>query len=157
MNKELEFVRPGPVSKYTPEICNRVIEAASQGAHISGMMLAIGVQSKDTWYRWQKEYPEFKEAVEYAHIVSQAFYEKLGLEGMTGKIPNFNATTFALTMNNKFGDEYKRGASGAGSTEITLNTVNYNSDQVNEKIAQKLEKLKSLGIDIAELNNERTE
>jgi hypothetical protein len=50
-------------------------------------------------------------------------------------------------MNNKFGNEYKRNAS---STEVTItnNTLNLTSEQVTEKIAQKMEKLKSLGVDI---------
>ncbi len=148
MTQELVVLKPGPGTKYEETACLKVVEAASRGAHIPGMMLSLGVKSKDTWYRWQKEYPEFKEAVEFAKVVSQAFYEELGLAGIQGKIKDFNATTFALMMNNKFGEEYKRSSSGGGNTEITLNTVNYSSDQVNQKIAQKLEKLKSLGLDL---------
>jgi len=141
-------VKRGPKNKYTPEMCDAIVAAASSGGHIPEMMLSIGIKSKDTWYRWQKENPEFKEAVEYSKIVNQAFYEKIGLKGIMGEIPNFNATTFALMMNNKFGDEYKRSHSGNGPTEITVNTVNYNEEQTTEKIAQKLEKLKALGVDL---------
>jgi hypothetical protein len=136
----------GPKCKYKPEYCDMVIEAASKGGHIPAQMIAIGVKSKDTWYRWQKDYPEFREAVEYAKVVSQALLEGIGMKGMMGEIPNFNATTYALVMNNKFKEDYKRDSSGSGPTEITFNTLNLTSDQITDKIAQKLEKLKSLGV-----------
>ncbi len=137
----------GAPIKYNPLMCETIFDVAKVGGHIPAMMLRLGIRSKDTWYRWQEEYPEFKEAVAFAKIISQAFHEHIGLQGAMGEIPNFNASTYALIMNNKFSDDYKRSSSGAGNTEITMNTINYTAEQINEKIAQKLEKLKSLGVD----------
>lgn len=136
----------GPRPKYKPEYCDTVVAVASEGKHIAHMMMAIGVKSKDTWYRWQKDYPAFKEAVEFAKVVSQAKYEDIGLEAIQGKIPNFSSSTYALIMNNKFKDDYKRDPAGHAPTEITFNTLNLTSDQITDKIAQKLEKLKALGV-----------
>lgn len=137
----------GPKVKYSSDMCTKVVEQASRGGHIPAMMMSIGVKSKDTWYRWQKEYPEFREAVEYAKIVNQAYMEEIGMNAILGRIKDFNASTYALVMNNKFGDEYKKAASGS-TTEITFNTLNLSSDEISQKIAQKLEKLKGLGVDI---------
>lgn len=142
------LVKTGPQPKYKQEYCDIIVKAAAEGKHIPGMMMSIGVRSKDTWYRWQREYPEFKEAVEYADIVSQATHEDIGIKGMTGQIPGFNSTTYALVMNNKFGGDYKRNPSTATEINITNNTLNLTPEQVQQKIAQKLEKLKSLGVDI---------
>lgn len=142
------LVKTGPKPKYLPQYCEDIIEVAASGGHIPAMMLKIGVRSKETWYRWQKEYPEFKEAVEFANVVSQATYEELGYRGLTGQIKFFNATTYAMIMNNKFGDEYKRNGSSDTEINIVNNTLNLTPDQVNQKIAQKIEKLKSLGVDI---------
>lgn len=146
------LIKRGPKPQFKPEYCDAITSIASSGGHIPAMMLSIGIKSKDTWYRWQREYPEFKEAVEFAEIISQATHEEIGLQGMTGKIPNFNSTTYALIMNNKFGKDYKRNPNGSSgsSTEINItnNTMNLTSEQVQQKIAQKLEKLKSLGVDI---------
>ena len=144
---ETVVLKPGPVSKYTPELCNKIYEVAAQGGHIAEMMVATGIKSKDTWYRWQTEHPEFKKAVEYAKIVSQAHYEKVGYLGATGQINNFNASAYALIMNNKFKDEYSR-SGGGSNTEITINQLSLNNEQIDQKIAQKLEKLKSLGVDL---------
>lgn len=142
-----EAEKRGPKEKYKPEFCNNIADVASQGGHIPAMMLSIGVKSKDTWYRWQREHSEFKEAVEYAELISQAYYEKLGLDACKGLIPNFSASTYAIIVNNKFSKEYKRNPTGT-EINITTNNVNLTPEQLQQKIAQKIEKLKSLGEDI---------
>ena len=142
MSKEL---KAGPKSKYSPSMCDDILKVASEGGHVASMMIKLGIASKETFYRWQNENPEFKEAYNLSKLMSQAYYEKLGLSGILGEIPNFNSSTYALIMNNKFSDEYKRSGSGGSHTEITLNTLNMSPEQIDSKIAQKLEKLKSLG------------
>jgi hypothetical protein len=140
-------IKRGPESKYTPSMCQTLTEIASRGGHVAEMMINLGISSKETFYRWQNENPEFKEAYALSKLVSQAYFERVGLHGALGEIPNFNATTYALIMNNKFPDEYKRSGSGS-HTEITVNTLNLSPEQIESKIAQKLEKLKSLGVTI---------
>lgn len=150
-NTSLEIIpraKSGPVCKYHPDMANTLLAIAAEGGHISEMMVALNIRSKETFYRWQNDYPEFKEAYEFSKIISQAYHEKLGREGASGKIPNFNATAYALIMNNKFGDEYKRGSGGGSNTEITINTLNVDPTQRQLKIAQKIEQLKSLGVDL---------
>lgn len=139
--------KKGAPSLFSVDKCQQIVEVAAQGGHIAAMMKAIGIKSKDTWYRWQKEYPEFKAAVEEAEIESQAYLEFVGLQGILGKIPNFNSSTYALVMNNKFSSEYKRNPA-ATEINVTNNTLNLTPEQVTQKIAQKMEKLKSLGVDI---------
>lgn len=140
------MAKRGRKTKYTKDVCEKIIEAAGQGAHIPGMMVAAGIASKETWYNWIERHPEFKEAVERAKVISQAVYEQIGFKGTTGQIKGFNATSWAMIMNNKFGDEYKRNDTG-GHTEVTINQLNLSPDQVEQKIQQKMERLKSLGID----------
>lgn len=150
-NKVLEgelVKKPGPDSKYLPIMCQQIMEVAQEGGHIAAMRAKLGYISKDTFYRWQEEYPEFKEAVEASKLISQVYYEKIGLLGATGQIKDFNATTYALIMNNKFKDEYSRGTGGGSHTEITYNnTLQLSSDEVKQQIAQKIEKLRNLGQD----------
>lgn len=134
----------GAPKKYDPKFCEEICLVAAGGGHIPAMMIKIGVKSKDTWYRWQKEYPEFKESVEYAELISQAFYEDLGLKAVQGKIKDFSATTYALLMNNKFGKDYKRNPTSS-EINITNNTLNMTPEQVQQKIAQITQKMKSAG------------
>lgn len=143
-----DVLKAGAPSKYDPAMCDKVIATAAQGGHIAEMMLSIGIKSKDTWYRWQKEHPEFAEAVKDASTVSLAFHERNLLQGALGMIPGFNATAYAMIMNNKFKAEYSR--SGSGGTEITVNNLNLTDEQMLQKIQQKYKRLKSLGIDFEE-------
>ncbi len=148
-NKAIEgevMPRPGPVSKYKPEYCQALLQVAEEGGHIAAMRAALGGISKDTWYRWQEDHPEFKHAVEHAKLLSQVFYEKLGLKGIQGDVRYFNAATYALVMHNKFEDDYKKSAGSNTEINVVNNTLNLTSEEVQIKIDQKLEKLKALGM-----------
>lgn len=131
-------------TKYEEWMCDKIIEVAEQGGHCAAMCKAIGVKSRDTFYRWLKEYPELNEAYEKSKTVSQAFYEEVLLAGALGKIKNYNFNSIAMILNNKFGEEYKRSASGS-NTEINIGSINsieqLTSQELDKKIAQLQKKL----------------
>ena len=69
----------------------------------------IGVKldiSQDTFCRWQKENPEFSEAVKEAVRHSQAWWEKKGRQATFGGVEGFNATSYIFNMKNRFRDEW---------------------------------------------------
>lgn len=141
-----EFIPRGRPRIYDPSMCEKIIEVAAQGGHIPAMCLAIGVRSVDTWYRWKEEYPEFREATEYAALVSQAYHEAIGAKAIKGEIPNFNFNAYAIVMNNKFPGEYRRSANSA-STEINIGSINsierLEDSVLNRKIQMLTDKLVS--------------
>ncbi len=151
-NKEVKVGRP---SKYEPWMCDKIIEVAGEGGHIPAMCAAIGIRSEDTFHRWKKEHKEFADAYEEARTISQGVYESLLLQGALGKIKNFNFNAIAMIMNNKFPNDYKRGTGSGSNTEVTINQLNMTPEQVSAKINQKLERLKSMGIEL--LDHDRTE
>lgn len=134
-------------TKYEPWMCDAIVEVANNGGHVAQMCLAIGVNSRDTFYRWLELYPEFKEAYESASISSLAFYEQVMLGGGLGKIKNFNFNAIAMIMNNKYRGEYTRGT-GAG-TEINIGSINtlshLDENMLNKKIEAIQHKLQHLG------------
>ena len=138
---EGEVLRKG---KYDPSMCQTILNVAEQGGHVPAMMKAIGILSKDTFYRWLREHPEFNEAYEASKVASQAFYEEVLLAGALGKIKNFNFNALAMTLNNKFCEEYKRNATGSTS-EINIGSINsiehLDSKELDKKIAKLQEKL----------------
>lgn len=143
---EGEVLRKG---KYDPSMCQIILNVAEQGGHVPAMMKAIGILSKDTFYRWLREHPEFNEAYEASKVASQAFYEEILLAGAIGKIKNFNFNALAMTMNNKFGEEYKRNATGS-TTEINVGSINsiehLDSKELDKKILKLQEKLNLLPV-----------
>lgn len=131
-------------TKFEAWMCDKIIEVAQQGRHVAGMCIEIGIRSRDTFYRWLNRYPEFKEAYEYTKLVSQDVHEQLGFRGMTGQIKNFNFSSYAMIMNNKFPEEYKRTGNGP-NTEINIGSINsierLDQKALDEKIQQLQEKL----------------
>ncbi len=141
---EGEVLQKDRKSKYDPNMCKTILEVAESGGHVPAMMKAIGILSKDTFYRWLREYPEFNEAYEASKVASQAFYEEVLLAGALGKIKNFNFNALAMTMNNKFSEEYKRNATGSTS-EINIGSINsienLNTTELDKKIQKLQQKL----------------
>lgn len=145
--------KTGPKSKYTPNMCQIIIDIAAQGGHIAAMRNALGGISKDTWYAWKDKYQEFKDAVDHAEAVSQEFYENIGLNGITGHLKGFNSTAYIHLMSNKFKEDYSRSGDSKTEINVTNNTVNLTSEQVTQRIAQRLEQLQNLGVDILNENS----
>lgn len=142
-----EVIQPlGRPVTYEPWMCQKIVEVARRGGHIAAMCEEIGIRSEDTFHRWKRENPDFKAAYEHARLASKAVYEERLLQGALGLIPGFNATAFAMLMNNKFPEEYKR--EHKASTEITINSLNVSPEQIEYKIAQKMDLLKSMGVDL---------
>lgn len=141
---------PGKPSYYEPWMCDKIIEVAARGGHISEMCVELGLKSETSYHDWKKLYPEFKEATETAKLYSKAYYEKLNLQGARGELPGFNGGTMEKIMQAKFSEEYKKDNNGNTNnrTEITINNLNLSPQEVNMKIAQLTEKLKAMGQDI---------
>lgn len=124
----------GRPESYTSDACEAVIKAACKGQHMDGWALAAGARSRQTLYNWEDKHPEFKEALAFAKLVNKVYYEKLGTEGTKGNVVGFNAGAWAITMNNKFSDEYNRtGQTTANTTNINFNTLNLSD---GEKVAR---------------------
>ena len=117
------------------------------------MCKAIGIKSKDTFYRWIKEHKSFGDAYDTSKVESQAFYEDILLAGALGRIKNYNFNSLAMTMNNKFGDEYKRSATGS-NTEINIGAINtieqMSSVELDKRIKQLNNKLSLITYDESE-------
>jgi len=143
-NEILRFI--GRPTEYSPDACNKIVEAAAKGAHTAGMILAAGAKSRTTYYNWQKDYPEFKEAVELANLVSQAYYENPDV------IKNIPTTSWAIIMNNKFPEDYSRTGqtTTSNTTNINFNTLNLTDSQKINRIKGLLEKLNTAGKDLGQ-------
>ncbi len=62
----------------------------------------IGI-SEDTLYEWKKKHKEFSEHTKIAKAVGKCEMMSEALKGMKGKTKYWNATTFAIIMNNCYG------------------------------------------------------
>ena len=154
---EVEVIKAGRPCIYEDWMNDAIVEVAKEGGHIAAMCIKIGIRSEDTFHRWKREIPAFKEAYDEARMHSKALYEQNLLRGSLGLIKDFNATAYMCIINNKFPEDYKRDRTGGGDANITINNLTLTPEQLDYKIAQKTELLKSMGITIPALEQNDSE
>lgn len=125
----------GAPPKYKKEYCELVRDLGKDGKSITQIAVFIGVV-KQTVYNWEKEYPEFLDALTRARENAQAWYEDIGQRGLImGK--DFNASTWAKQVSCRFPKDYTEKIKHDG--EIIVKPFDV-SDCTDEEL-EKLEKL----------------
>ncbi len=92
----------GRPSKYTSAFCNQVIELMSKGYSKEAVAGELGI-SRDTFYQWSKDHKEFSDTIKRGSAQSALYWEKIGMEGMLGKITGFRPAVWIFIMKNRFG------------------------------------------------------
>jgi hypothetical protein len=100
---ELEKKKPraiGRPTKYKKEYCEQLVNHMAKGFSFESFAGSIGV-NRDSLYEWCKVYPDFSDSKKCGLDKSLLFWEQIGMDGLMGKIENFNASTFIFSMKNK--------------------------------------------------------
>lgn len=107
----------GAPSKYSPAYCNEIIELMGQGLSLTAAAAGIGVH-RDTVYEWEKQFPEFSDAVKLARGKRTLKLERDLLSAPDG--PTVTSRIFALK--NAAPDEWrdKHEVSGPNGGAIPL-------------------------------------
>ncbi len=93
----------GRPTKFKPEYCEMLIKhMGTSGLSYETFAPTIGVD-RDTLYHWETKHPKFSDAKKTALAQNKLFWEKIGLAGMTGQVPGFNATLWIFNMKNRHG------------------------------------------------------
>ena len=104
--KEPAPKRPvGRPSEYDPSMLDKIIEIGKIGGSQVEMAVEIGV-SRETFYRWKDELPEFCDTVKKALDLSQSWWEKQGRVA-TFAGDGFNATSYIFNMKNRFKEDWR--------------------------------------------------
>jgi hypothetical protein len=99
--KEKAPVKHGRPSKYEPHYGSMLIDHMSQGLSFETFAAIIQVD-RDTLYEWRKVHPAFSDAFKRGRDLSQLTWERMGLEGITGKIQGFNVAGYIFNMKVRF-------------------------------------------------------
>jgi len=91
-------------TKYNKEILPKILDKFKEGASVCEICADIGI-SRDTFYKWVKEYHEFSDTYKKGLELSQAWWEKIGKAGTIGKL-NINPTMWIYNMKNRFREEW---------------------------------------------------
>ena len=95
----------GRPTKYSADFCEIVVECMSKGFSKEAVAGHLFI-SKQTLYRWEKDYPEFSDALKIGVELSRLHWEGLSIDYKTftqksGK--RIEATTWIFNMKNRFG------------------------------------------------------
>jgi transposase len=92
------------ILKYDPKYCELIVELGKAGASQKTMWSNIGI-SKTTAATWQKNHPEFEEAVSRATTESQAYWEREGLANLNNR--TYNVRLFEIMTKSLFPADYR--------------------------------------------------
>jgi hypothetical protein len=98
--------KKGRPSSYETKYCQMLIDHMAQGFSFETFAALIN-KHPDTVNEWARhggkhEHPEFSDAKKVAFTHNRLFWERIGQDGMRGKIRNFNATVWIFNMKNRF-------------------------------------------------------
>lgn len=89
------------MAKYRAEMCSRVLEMMRTGASHCEVAAELRI-SRETLYVWRGRHAQFARALADGLQLSQAWWEKLGRAGASGKI-DIQPAVWIFNMKNRFG------------------------------------------------------
>ena len=95
----------GTPNKYKNEYCKKAEEILAGGRSLAAVCAKLNI-ARSTLYEWRDNNPEFKQAIDKGLQKCQAYWEELGIDGVTGNYEKFAAAPWIFTMKNRFRDDY---------------------------------------------------
>lgn len=127
----------GRPSKYTPDVCEKVIEWGKQGKSKAWMCSKLGI-SWNGMLLWEAAHPEFVQALEEALIHSQAHWEDLGQDNL--KTQGFQTAIWSRSMAARFPKHWREKTAHVGGDEgdnpIKSETTLMGADEFARRIAR---------------------
>lgn len=127
------MAKVGRPSKYKPEYCEGVLAHMSKGFSFESYAAVIGV-NRDTLFEWTHAHAEFSDYTKRGQDASRYFYEKIGLMGMTGKMPGFNASSWIFSMKNRFGWRDKANIELSGKDGGPISFTHLTDEELQKEI-----------------------
>lgn len=106
---------------YNESMCQIAEQLLSEGKSLARVATELKV-CRDTIYDWRDKHPEFAAALKRGLGACQAFWEDIGMSGITGEIKNFGGTPWMFVMKNRFRADYAE-EKEKSSAESLIETV----------------------------------
>lgn len=94
--------KKGRPSKYDSKYCEKVVSLMGTGLSKEAVAAKLGI-SRDTLYEWVNSHKEFSDSIKIGEAKSRYYWEKIGMDGMMGKIKGFRPVVWIFIMKNRFG------------------------------------------------------
>lgn len=120
-------------SDYDQKYCAEVYKYMSAGFSETQAIASLGT-SRSTFYRWKKEYPDFKEACDKGKVQFDAKHEELGVQGMMKTIDIDYQFWRDLGKYRNGWTEKANASVTTHNTQINIDQMNVLNDQSNEEL-----------------------
>lgn len=124
MAKKLEVKTPAkmgrPKAEFKSEFCEQLIAHMVEGYSFEAFGANCHV-GKDTLYKWLEEHEEFLDARKIGESYCRKTWEKIGKDGASGFIENFNAASWIFNMKNRFKWTDKVEVENTGANTVNIN------------------------------------
>lgn len=120
-------MKVGRPPKYSPEICEDVLEYMRQGDSKIGVAAKLDI-SRETLYAWAKEHKEFSDTIKRGVDLAQAYWEDLGKELVLAR--QGNATAWIYNMKCRFREDWAdltKTDITSGGEKIEGNAITFNN------------------------------
>ena len=111
--------KSGRPTLFKEEYCQKLIDHMAEGLSYESFAGLLGV-GRSTLYDWEKSHPQFSDSKKIGKDKMALFFERLGIDAMTGKIEGFNASTYIFTIKNKLGWRDKQEIENNTRIEINI-------------------------------------
>lgn len=118
------------ISDFNPKYCAEVTKIMAAGKTETEAMSELG-KSRSTFYRWKKEHPEFKEAIDLGKTFYDANIINLGRHGML-KTMDLDFRYWKELSKNVH--ELKDPSSATHNTQINIDQMNVLNEQSNDEL-----------------------
>jgi hypothetical protein len=145
----------GRPSCFTEDMIKTMLDAKDQGASDTQVMKMLGV-CRDTFYRWLRENPEFKEAHNYAKIAEEVHWDRVGEFGIMNP-KAVNGPLYVSYMKKRF-KSWRESVAPESAQQNSINiqnmTVNnvasLSTEELEKQVHARLEALKAANPDLLE-------
>lgn len=139
----IEKKKPGPKIKYRDDFPEILLAQMSDGLSFEACCGFLEI-SKDSGYKYIKEYPEFAAAKALGEVKGQLFWEKAAIGGMySDKDNKFNTTAFIFVMKNRFNWRDRKEITGNLGIGLGLDNIyrGMSANQIENTIGEILARL----------------
>lgn len=117
----------GRPTKYRPEYCQIAEDTLSEGLSQAVLAGKLNVD-EDTITNWKAEHEEFFGAIKRGSSKGRELWERMGIQGASGQIDGFNATSWIFNMKNRFGWRDRQEVFGEGGGALVVQIVKHGDE-----------------------------
>lgn len=148
---EGELIKVGRPRKFDKEMIETMLNVMENGGKTVQVCHKLQI-SRDTFYRWLREEPEFKEAYDFGKIACETWWENLGKMGLVGpQAKMFNTPLYLAFMGRNFKEKWKPAVKpeSSGDTNIYIGSVNVSEiknlscEDLDKELKKRLSKLEA--------------